>query len=114
MGCEIQIFAQFPMIKLIEEAHKIVRNPTPRRMLPDDIALHFIVGRHLIRLETPEIQSCSWIGFRYGQIGQAYFIKTIQLHRPKHIAPCFIELICGLIFFAQIIAEGFEILRSPR
>ncbi len=95
------------MIKLIEETHKIMRDESAWRMFANNIALHFIVGRHLIRLEAPKIQSCCWVGFRHSQIGQAHFVEAVKLHRPKHIAPSFIQLIRGLIFFAQVIAESF-------
>ena len=86
-----------PMIELAEESHEIVGDESAWRMLPQDLDLHPVIGRNLLRGETPEIEARCRIGLGDGEIGEGDLVETPHLLRPEDIAPGVVQRIGRLI-----------------
>jgi hypothetical protein len=110
---QIEVAPERPVVELVEEAHEVMGDPAARRMFPDDVALHPVIGGNLGGLEAPEIQPGRRIGFGDRQIGQRHLIEALQVHGPEGIAPGLVQLVGGLIAAPQPVAEGGKIDRTP-
>jgi hypothetical protein len=110
---DIEILADLPVIEIVDEAHEIMGDPSVRRMLADDLALHPVVGSHLPGLEAPEIEPRRRIGFGDGQVRQHDILEARHLHRPEDIAPGFVELLGRLVAQPQPSAECLQVFRPP-
>ena len=110
---QIEMFAQREMIEVVEEAHEIMGDEAPRRMLAQDGGLHPVVGGDLLRRKPPEIEPCRGVGLRHRQMRQSHVVERRQFHRPEHIAPGLVQLVRRLVARPQPRFESGEVMRTP-
>jgi hypothetical protein len=111
---EIKMRAERPVIEFVGEAHEIVGDPPAGRMTADDLALHAVIRRDLLGLESPKVEPRRRIGLRHREIGQRHFVEVLHLHRPERSSPRFVKPFRRLIAAPKPVAKSLEILRAPR
>src|SRR5271169_103150 len=83
-------------------------------MTADDLALHAVICRHLLRLEPPIVEPRCRIGLRHREIRQRHFVEAPHLHGPERRSPGLVEPLGRLIAAPKPVAESLQILRAPR
>jgi hypothetical protein len=111
---EIEMVADVPVIEIVEEAHEVVGDPSSGRMATNNLALHSVIFRHLLRLKPPIVEASRRIGLRHSQIRQCDLVKAPDLHRPERRSPGLVEAFRRLIVAPKPEPERLQVLCAPR
>ena len=110
---EIQRRGAGEMIEIVREAHEIMGDEPIRRVRADDLDLHPIVGVDLFGREAPEVEPRGGIRLGHGQVRQRDRVEGIDLHRPEHGAPGFVQSLGRLIAPPQPVSERSQVSLAP-
>jgi len=105
---DVEIGRDLVVIELGEQLHEVVRDGPARRVRADDVDLHAVVARDLIRCEPPVIEPVRRMRFGDGADRRVDFVEAAVLHAPEHRAPCAVQCIDGLVACLEPLAKTHD------
>jgi hypothetical protein len=109
---DIQIGSDLVVIEFGEQLHEVVRDRPAWRMRTDDLDLHAVVARDLIRCEAPVVEPVRRMRLGDGRHRRVDLVEAAVLHAPEHRAPRAVQRIDRLIARLQPLAKPQH--RRPR